>query len=365
MMRDSENSLYVSGNGINVFTEGDDLYAAMWADIAAARHTVWLESYIFSDDAIGHQFIEVLQDCRGRGVEVRVRVDAFGSRLGFSRELAKKLRDMEIKVERCMPLQWLKPWLYHRRNHRKLLVVDKAMAYLGGFNISALNSRRLSGDRRWHDTHLRLAGPIADEAAKAFLSIHYNALDCLCDEQYQALTLLSNSDRRCGHQLRLLLVEQLEQARQRIWLTTPYFVPDGRIQHELCRAAQRGVDVRVLVPAKTDAPIVRWAAHASYSNLLAAGVHIYEYQPRMLHAKTLVVDTHWCTVGTANLDYRSLFINYEINLAASSSELNGRLASNYLDDLKDAEEIHQKVWSRRPVLSKAVEWIGWSARHWL
>lgn len=365
MKRDSENLLYVSGNTITVFTEGDDLYDAMCADIAAAKHSVWLESYILSNDAIGHRFIELLQDCRGRGVDVRVRVDAFGSRLGFSGGLGKQLRQSEIKFERCLPWQWLKPWLFHRRNHRKLLVVDNAVAYLGGFNISALNSRRLSSNARWRDTHLRLVGPIAGEAAKAFLSIHYDELDCLCDEKTQALTLLSNYGRRCGHQLRCLLVAQLARAKERIWLATPYFVPDGRMQRELCRAAERGVDVRVLVTAKTDAPIVQWAARASYSNLLAAGVHIYEYQPRMLHAKTLVVDTDWCTVGTANLDYRSLFINYELNLAANSTELNDRLASNYLNDLKDAEEIFQKIWSRRPLLSKAVEWIGWGARHWL
>tara|TARA_R110001592_G_scaffold87572_3_gene258538 strand:+ start:6566 stop:7663 length:1098 start_codon:yes stop_codon:yes gene_type:complete len=365
MISETKSLVHKNGNAITIFTEGDYLYDAMWEDIASARHTVWLESYIFSDDEIGRKFIDVLKLCQDRGVAVRVRVDAFGSRLGWPGGLAKQLRHSGIKFERCLPFQWLKPWLFHRRNHRKLLVVDEAVAYLGGFNIDALNSRKVSGSMRWRDTHLRLTGPIASQAAKSFLSLSYQTADYLCDTDNQPIILLNNYSRDCGHLLRCLLSSQLRRAKTRIWLTTPYFVPDGKIQAELCRAAKRGVDVKVLVPGKTDAPIVRWAAHASYSHLLAAGVRIYEYQARMLHAKTLIVDTDWCTVGTSNLDYRSLFINYELNLAASFCELNEQLESIFLDDLMDAKQIQPKAWLDRSFISRLAEWIGWIARHWL
>lgn len=364
-MNDTNYSLDVNENTITVFTEGDYLYDAMWEDMASATDTVWLESYIFSDDDIGHKFIDALKQCHDRGVSVRVRIDAFGTSLGMSNRLAKQFHHTGVKFERCLPLQWLKPWLYHRRNHRKLLIVDETVAYLGSFNIDALNSRRLTGNARWRDTHLRLTGPIANHAAKSFIYINYRSEDFLCNTHNEPILLLNNYGRHCAHLLRCLLSSQLRKAKARVWLTTPYFVPDGKIQGELCRAAKRGVDVIVLVPGKTDAPFVRWAAHASYSNLLQAGVRIFEYQPRMLHAKTLIVDSDWCTVGTSNLDYRSLFINYELNLASTSSELNEKLALIFLDDLMDAKQILSKTWGNRSYTSRVAEWLGWIARHWL
>ena len=142
-------------------------------------------------------------------------------------------------------------------------------------------------------------------------------------------------------------------------------MPDSATQRWLCAAAARGVDVRALVPGKNDVRLVQWAGRAAYSRLLRAGARVYEYQPRTLHAKTVLVDEEWSTVGTANFDYRSFFINYELNLVARSAQLNAALASLFENDLLAAEEIRKQPWANRPWSNRVAEFIGWSARRWL
>lgn len=350
---------------ITIFTEGDELFDAMLADFASARYRVWLESYIFADDGVGQQFVEVLTHCRARGVDVRVRVDALGSRFSLSGGAARKLRDSGVRFEWCHPWQWRRPWLFHRRNHRKLAVVDDRAAYLGGFNITELYSRRISGNARWRDTHLRLSGSSVVGAIQAFEAFGKGDLAWHSGGNGSQFEWVTNHGRKCRHRLRCLLKDRITAARKRIWLTTPYFVPDAGTQRDLCEAAISGVDVRLLVPGKNDVPFVQWAARAAYSKLLASGVRIFEYQPRVLHAKTLIVDDDWSTVGTANFDYRSFFINYELNLIVNSHSLNADLAGIFEEDLKVSVEVKPRPWSRRPLSARVAEAIGWSARHWL
>jgi cardiolipin synthase len=161
------------------------------------------------------------------------------------------------------------------------------------------------------------------------------------------------------------LRQRFAEAHERIWLTTPYFVPDSRTQEHLCAASARDVDVRILVAGKSDVKLVQWAGRAAYSQLLRAGVRVFEYQPRILHAKTLLVDNDWSTIGTANFDYRSFFINYELNLVSRSPRLNSELAALFRSDLLAAREVRQRSWAARPLSGHFAELIGWSARHWL
>ena len=352
------------GSRVTLFGEGDALYDAMLADIAAAHARVWIESYIFEDDAIGQSFIAELADCAARGVDVRVRVDALGSRFGFSGGSAQRLGASGVRFRWCHPWEWRRPWTFQRRNHRKLLVVDDGAAYLGGFNISKLNSRRIHGQSRWRDTHVRLSGPIVEEAAAAYTAFAKGKLKWHGDES-RPLHLLTNHARGCRYRLRCVLRQRFEEARERIWLTTPYFVPDSATQRQLCAAAERGVDVRVLVPGKNDVALVQWAGRAAYSRLLRVGARVFEYEPRTLHAKTLLIDGDWSTIGTANFDYRSFFINYELNVVAHSTRLNAALAALFESDLREAREIRDRPWADRPLRSRAAEVVGWSARHWL
>ena len=352
------------GNSVSVFGEGDLLFGAMLADISGAQERVWIESYIFADDAIGRQFVESLARSSARGVDVRVRVDAIGSRFGFSGGSAKRLRAAGARFHWCHPWQWGRPWTFQRRNHRKLLVVDERSAYVGGINISDLNSRRIRGDACWRDTHVRVAGPIVREAAAAFESFMNGELEW-CGDERALLYFHTNPARNCRHRLRYVLRRRFAEARCRIWLTTPYFVPDSKTQRSLCAAALRGVDVRVLVPAKNDVRIVQWAGRAAYSDLLRAGARVFEYQPRTLHAKTLLVDDDWSTIGTANFDYRSFFINYELNLMGRSPRLNGALAVLFEDDLRSSTEVHRGPWAKRVLSRRFAEFVGRCARRWL
>ena len=352
------------GGSLTVFTEGDELFDSMFADMSGAQHRVWLESYIFEHDGVGRQFVRALVACAERGIDVRVSVDAVGSFFSLTGAVIKRLRSSGVKFRWCHPWQWRRPWAYHRRNHRKLLIVDDCAAYVGGFNISRLSSRRQFGMARWRDTHIRLSGPVVSEAASAHLAFMSGDMAWHGDET-RGTHFLTNHARGCRFRLRCVLHERFDGARERIWLTTPYFVPDQTTQHRLCAAARRGVDVRVLVPGKSDVPIVQWASRAAYSLLLQAGVRLFEYQSRTLHAKTLLVDGDWSTVGTANFDYRSFFINYELNLLSTSDQLNALLAQVFERDLQASREIEARPWRARPLRGRLAELVGWSARHWL
>ena len=157
----------------------------------------------------------------------------------------------------------------------------------------------------------------------------------------------------------------MRQATSRIWVTTPYFVPDRRLQRLLCRAATRGIDVRLLVPGKNDVRLAQWAAHAAYAQLLASGVRIFEYIPRVLHAKTMLVDGRWAAIGTANMDYRSFFVNDEINFVDNEGSLNRVLDALFLIDLADSAEVLTAPWRLRPWWALVAETIGWVMRRWL
>ncbi|MDW7746774.1 phospholipase D-like domain-containing protein [Halomonas sp.] len=352
-------------NTIRLFIEGDALFDAMLSDFSSARRRVWLESYIFADDAIGRDFMKTLSDCSQRGLDVRVRVDALGSHFGLPGGSSRRLKEAGVRFIWCHPWQWRKPWLFHRRNHRKLAIVDDNVAYLGGFNITELNSRQVFGDTRWRDTHFRIVGPVVDDARRAFESFGKGDLKWQCGGKHGGIELLTNHGHTCRYRLRCHLKDRFKAARNRLWLTTPYFLPDAGTQRDLCRAASDGVDVRVLVPGKNDVPFVQWASRETYSRLLASGIRIFEYQPRVLHAKTLIVDDDWSTVGSANLDYRSLFINYELTLAVDCQSLNTALATIFEIDLNESIEVQREPWSRRPLSARMAEFIGWSARHWL
>lgn len=349
-----------------LYTEGDDLYRDMLADIGRARRDVSLETYIFSDDSVGRRFARALAERAEAGLRVRLLVDAFGSLGALSRGLERELLRSGVRVRRFHRWQWRDPLRYNRRDHRKLLVVDSRIGYVGGFNIHAESSRRAVGDSRWRDTHVRFEGALGRDAAEQFDLFWYRRW-----RRHQALrlpatdVLASNHNAYARRRLRYFIDDILETARQRVWLTTPYFVPDHAMQRRLLAAARRGVDVRILVPGKNDVRLVRWASHAAYARLLGGGVRLFEYRPRILHAKSVVADGEWAMVGTSNLDYRSFRDNYEINLISADPALCARLEAAFHDDLTSSDEIHPRRWQERHRLEHLAEAVGWLARRWL
>jgi len=346
-----------------IFIEGDALYDAMVDDIAGAQSTVRMESYIFAADDIGRRIAAALAAQARRGRAVHLRVDYAGSGWELSGSLLRELRGAGVRFEWSRRWQWFAPWEFHRRNHRKLLIIDDAIAYVGGFNVHAASSRRSVGENRWRDTHVRFRGAAVDQAIDVFEHSGHPMREA--SPALKPLWLITSTTRRCRRRLRCEFDRVFRSAKQRIWLTTPYFVPDSRLRRRLIRAARRGVDVRVLTPAKNDVPITQWAARALYSALLKHGVRVFEYQPRVLHAKTLMVDDNWGTVGTANLDYRSLFVNAEVNLVASDERFCEALAQHFRADLEWSREIEQEHWRRRSWWHLARERLAWPLRRWL
>jgi len=351
---------------IRVYTEGDDLYAAMLAAIGSARHSVKLESYIFADDEIGQRFIAALCARAQAGVSVQVYLDSAGSFFWGPRAVQKALRQGGVHMRWFHRWSWRDPLRYNRRNHRKLLVVDGKTGFLGGFNIHRENSLKVYGEKRWRDTHVRVEGVLARDLGvlfDAFWSNRRRILPYLGSPETDQL--VTNHSRRGRHFLRALYATKFAAARKSIHLTTPYFIPDRRTRQGLVQAAERGVEVSLLVPYKNNERIAQWAAHALYASLLPAKIHIHEYLPRMLHAKTLVIDGEWCSVGTANMDYRSFFLNYELTLASTERALVRHLERDFQADLRQSVRIQPRRWAAREYWRRFLESVGWSVRRWL
>ena len=349
-----------------LFDDGDRLYDDMLVAIEQARHSIRLEYYILENDNIGDRFVDALCRRARDGLSVRVHLDTFGSVGLLLSGKPERLRTAGVELHWFNPFRFRKLSRFNRRNHRKLLVVDDETAWLGGFNIQEQCSRRYHGDEHWRDTHIRLEGALARQARDYFDHLwqgrrHWQPQLSHRDQVF----LVSNQNFRQTHRFRRLLQWHMRRATTRVWLTTPYFTPDRGTQKGMVEAARRGVDVRLLVPAKSDAAIARWAARAAYDKLLAAGVRIFEYQPRLLHAKTAIVDDHWSTIGTANLNYRSFYVNLELNLIADAAALNRELREAFVGDLGQAKEVFPRHRRRRSLSARFAELIGWAARKYL
>jgi len=343
-------------NRFRVFNEGDELYEDMICSIQTARSCIALESYIFEPDITGTRFVEALLRSSATGVRVQVHLDAFGSMGLALSPLADRLRGAGVDLKWYNPLRWYKPLHFNRRNHRKLMIVDNRSVWLGGFNIHDENSLTVTGSGRWHDTHIRIDGPLASQARLYFDRLWQGNRDWSPGVYSDTdSTLVSNHNWLQRHQLRRMLAMRFHQARHRIWLCTPYFMPDHFLQRQMTRAARRGIDVRLLLPYESDRPLTQIVARAAYASLMAAGIRIFEFEPRFLHAKIIVIDDNWSTLGSSNLDYRSFFVNYEINLVSSRPDLALQLGENLAADMERSIQITPQDIAGQP-------WKWWLLR---
>jgi len=357
----------MAGNdAIQLYTEGDLLFEAMLTAIANAEQSIRMETYIFADDEVGRHFVRALTERARAGVQVRLLVDALGSLFQFYHSLGPELKQSGVTIRHFHRWHWRQPLQYNRRDHRKLLVVDGHEAFLGGFNIHRQSSKRYFGAARWRDTHGSFQGRLARQASALFDAFWRGEKHWLPSEHKGgSSSLVPNQSRVCRQRLACIYDDALDNASEQVCITTPYFVPDHRIQKALLLAVKRGVEVRLLVPFNSDVRLARWAANAVYARLLDAGVKIFEYLPRMLHAKVVIVDGKWATLGTANLDYRSLFQNYELNLVSRDPDLCNRLQIQFEADLVDASAVCASAWRQRRWVPRLAELLGWSVRRWL
>nr|WP_301289454.1 cardiolipin synthase B [Natronocella acetinitrilica] len=343
----------------------------MLAAIADARERVWMESYIFSADRIGRRFAAALARAARRGLDVRLHIDAAGSLFLAPARFLDILRRAGVQVREFHRWSWRDPWRYNRRNHCKLLLIDQQTVFLGGFNIHEENSLHYHGAARWRDTHIRLDDrQMADQAGELFdvfwtRRVHRSLRKDLPPDLFCGDSLVTNRIPRHRHALRRLFREGIRTAEARVCLTTPYFSPDRRTRRHLYEAASRGVQVDLLLPAVSDRRLLQMTARHIYERFLKRGIRVHEYRPRVLHAKTMVVDRRLATIGTANLDYRSLFHNYEINFVTDNPAICNALEDLFEADLVAARQVTLESLGKRSLLDRIGGYLGWRIRYWL
>jgi cardiolipin synthase A/B len=335
-------------SAVTLLIGGAPTFDALLTEIEAAAHHVHLEYYIFEPDRTGTRVRDALVARAGAGVRVRLLLDAVGcSRL--SREFLAPLRAAGVQIAWFHPfrLRRLKRPKFNLRNHRKLAIIDGRVAFTGGINISDEQSRRVHA-RAWHDLHLRLEGAVVRALQAVFLEDwSYAAKIALRDERLwprleagaiPTLVLPSGPDSP-WEAIHRVQMEAMLRADRRVWLVTPYFVPGEAARYALTSTALRGVDVRVMVPKASDSRIVSAAARSYFEELLAAGVRVFEYQPRMLHSKSMLVDDDVVMIGSANFDNRSFRLNFELSLLLRDAALAAELEAVWRTDEREAREV--------------------------
>lgn len=354
-----DTSPFLGGNAVTVFFTGQEAMAAMLEAVRSAEREILLESYIFKDDDTGRHFQHELVAAARRNVTVRVLADGLGS-VTTRRRFWQEMEEAGITVRLFHPLH-TRIW---ERDHRKLLVVDRSLGFTGGMNIGEEYGSPLpSGGESWRDTHARIAGPAAWEMAIVFREGWLRAkgdtfalpsLSAAAErEPGPRILTLDALPGRGSAEMAAVIAAIVGAARRRVWITNAYFAPGWKAARILKEAAGRGVDVRLLLPGRSDVPLVRHAAHGYYAGLLRAGVKIFEYQAAVLHAKSLVADGFCSVIGSANLDFRSFVFNAECNLVILDPETGETLEKAFAADLEQSIAIERAAWCRRSFLHRA------------
>ncbi len=349
----------VAGTDVTTYTFGKDVYAAMLESIRGAQHTIFFETFIWKGDEVGQEFKDALIAAAERGVKVYLVYDTFANLVVDPRFL--RFPPMPNLHVLRFPL-WRPGLLTGNprktgRDHRKLLVVDGEVGFVGGYNIGDLYATQ------WRDTHLRLEGPATWELSNAFgdfwnehrKSKHPQLPDPGGKQWEPRIRGARNAPSRMLFPVRGLYLDAMDRAQDHIYITQAYFIPDREILAGLIAAAERGVDVRVLIPEVSNHVVADWAARSHYRQLLNAGVTLWLFQGAMVHAKTMTVDGRWSTIGTANIDRMSMIGNFEINLELFDSGLAQQMEEIFAVDLTNARQLTATEWESRGVLPRILE----------
>jgi cardiolipin synthase len=356
------------------YFEGDPYFAALEEALAGARTSIDVEIYYFAADRTGVRFAELLTRKASEGVRVRLIYDAIGCR-GTSDDFFLQLDHGGVAIKEFHPLLTLGT-KFTRRTHRKFFVVDGRIAYLGGFNLADEYSKEATGEGAWRDTGVRLiqsdlVGDLEKLFEESWNEVRRRPKDLLrrrphpTDWGRTRAEIVPNYGWQKRSFIRQEYLVAIIHARKSVLITNPYFVPDRGLRRALKRAAQRGVDVKIVTAGRSDVPIARWAGRAIYGRLLRAGVRIFEYGDRVLHAKSATADGVWYTVGTANIDHLSFFRNHEVNLFGFDPESARVLEAQFLKDLDSCREVVWEEWRKRSWLEKLREKFFFWMRVWL
>lgn len=347
----------VGTDHVTVYTYGEELYDDMLRAIEEAEETVYFETFIWKSDVVGERFKKALGDAAARGVKVYAIWDDFANLVvprRFFRSMPEGVTVMRVPA---VPVPWRpRTW---GRNHRKVLVVDSRIGFVGGYNIGELYATG------WRDTHARIVGAGAEELENAFVDFWnlqaearrgYEELPNHGQRRWFAdMRVHRNTPRLQVYPIRNMYLEAIDRASERIWLTHAYFLPDRDLISALQHAVKRGVDARLILPAASNHVVADWLSRGLYTELLQSGIRIFLYQGAMVHAKTGVIDGTWSTIGTANLDRLSLLGNYEINLEILDEDVGELMEQIFDKDTSNTIELTEERWVQRSVTAKFTE----------
>jgi len=374
----------VTGNKVELLVDGPTTYRSMFAAIENAKDHINMETFIIENDEIGKKFSDLLIYKQRNGVQVNLIYDSVGC-LSTSKEFFASLKESGVNVLEFNPINPLiarKGWQVNHRDHRKLLIVDGQIAFVGGINISSVYSSGSFGKSNstkdttpWRDTHLRVAGPVVSEFQKLFMTTWQEQKGApLAPKKYfpqptnqgnEVVRAIGSTPDEPYSQIYATLLSAINSAETQILLTNAYFVPDPQLLAALKEAVQRGVDVRLLLPEKTDSALVFYASRSYYDELLSAGVKIYVRQDALLHAKTALIDGVWSTIGSTNLDWRSFLNNQEINAVILGQEFGSQMQTLFEKDIESSKLITLETWRKRSIAARIKERAARLWAHWL
>jgi cardiolipin synthase len=386
-VRRNASAPFTAGNRASVLVDGPQTFDSIDQALQSAKHHIHVETFIFGADDIARRFANLLIRKRAEGVEVRIIYDSIGS-MDTPRSFFDELRAKGIEVREFRPINPVDTplvWKMQNRDHRKIVVVDGKIGFTGGINIDGTYSSSSSskpGPKRgltdgWRDTHMRIEGPAVRQLQRLFIQT-WNETGERTDfepanEYFPAIpesgkalvTIVANDSDTDDRSLYGTYRSAFTHAHSRLWITHAYFAPNEELLTAMTDAAQRGVDVRLIVPGFTDSRIVLEATRATYTGLLEKGVHIYQLEDAFLHAKTVVVDGAVSIVGSANLDMRSFLHNDEVNAIVVSRDFGQRMEEVFKRDQKAAHEITLDQWKHRSVWQRVKEFSARLMGYWL
>lgn len=376
----------VVGNKVTLLQDGSDTYRDMLAAIALAKDHINLETYIFDDDDIGKLFAKALIEKQSQGVQVNIIRDSVGTNttpnLFFEQLQAAGINVLEFNP--MNPLLARKDWALNQRDHRKLLIIDGEIVFMGGINISSVHSGssfrkplkpRADSVLAWRDTDIKLQGPVVAEFQKLFMTTWEKQKgNPLAAKNYfpqpvtagkQIVRAIGSSSDDTASVIYIALLSAISTAETSVQLTNAYFVPDIQLLTVLKEAATRGVAVTLILPSQTDSWLALHAGRAHYADLLKAGIKIYQRQGVMLHSKTALIDGVWATVGSTNLDWRSFLHNDELNAVVLGKEFGDQVQAMFNKDLAASEPVKLEDWEQRTLDIHLKELIARLWEYWL
>jgi cardiolipin synthase A/B len=371
----AESPLFV-GNQVRILRDGAETFPAMFAAIRAAKSYVYLEYYIFEDvNCDGEMLSDLLIRQSRAGVHIRVIYDGIGS-IGTDSAFFDELRTAGVQIIEFNPLNpWKHHYAFNARDHRKLLVADGTVAILGGVNLSSTYQSAPSAGvagNVWHDTDIEITGPVVPELETLFRD-HWREQEGVPLEADtepeppaqqvgdEVVRIIGSSPVKLKRRYYVTAISAIRNAESSIWITSAYFVPTHQEKVGLMAAARRGVDVRLLLPARSDSGPALAVQHSHYEDLLKAGVKIYERDDGILHSKTMVIDKVWSIVGSSNFDHRSVLFNDEVDAVVLGKETGEKLAADFTADLEHAQAVDLEQWRHRSTVEHLREsfWKLW------